>query len=147
DRRRTYLRLSRGYVRLAADMCERDVEIAAGDMKGLLRSVEEYVRERVERFGDKFLALVSLLALFQQVVFRDEVGDELDSLCALTQSSRQDFHDAVRRLKDSPGFVAQAGRYWYVTPEIVAKVLFAEGWQRWVGANLKDFFEKLSPEF
>lgn len=50
-------------------------------------------------------------------------------------------------MRESPGFVVQAGRYWYVTPEVVARVLFAEGWESWVRGDPGRFFEKLPAEF
>src|SRR5262249_21692987 len=52
----------------------------------------------------------------------------------------------VRAVRESPGFVAQAGRYWYVTPEIIARVLFNEAWQCWVTADLEGFLKKLPEE-
>jgi hypothetical protein len=64
-------------------------------------------------------------------------------LCGLTGCSKQQFVDAVRAVRETPGFVVQAGRYWYVTPDIVAPVLFAEGWQRWVSADLGGFLKQL----
>lgn len=147
DRRRQYAQFSKGFVRFAADMCEHDLELAAGEMAGLLRTVEDYVRNRLRRLGPDFLPIVSLLALFNKVGSRENVIGELDALCAMTKYQRQQFYDVVRRARESPGFVVQAGRYWYVTPDIVARVLFAEGWSKWVGPNLGGFFESLPPEF
>src|SRR5207302_3512287 len=71
-----------------------------------------------------------------KVGFRDEVQADIDMLCAIATRSRRDFIDIVSAVRESPGFVVQAGRYWYVTPEIVTEVLFAEGWRRWVEPNL-----------
>jgi len=140
DRRHQYATLSRGFVRLAADMCLHDDELRTGDLSGLLGSVERYVRHRL---GTEHMSLISLLALFHKVGFREEVQQDLEPLCVLGRCSPQDFHDAVRSVRESPGFVVQAGRYWYVTPEIVSRVLFAEGWQRWVSQDPAAFLNQL----
>ena len=86
------------------------------------------------------------IALFHKLGFRDDVAGELDLLCQLTGYSRQQFIDGVRATRESPGFVVQAGRYWYITPEIVAQVLFNEAWQRFVAPDLESFFKKLPDE-
>lgn len=146
DRRRLYVNFTKGFVRFAADMCRHDAELAAGDLSRLLQSVEDYVRERLRRMQEEFLPIASLLALFHKVGSREDVVGELDALCAVTSYSGQQFHDAVRVIRESPGFVVQAGRYWYVTPEIVARVLFNEGWERWVSHDLGGFLGKLPDE-
>ncbi len=142
DRRRQYAELSRGFIRLAADMCEHDAEIAAGNLTGLLGSVERYARHRL----GVHLGIIAPLALFHKVGFRDDVAGELEVLCQLTGYSKQQFHEAVRAIRESPGFVVQAGRYWYVTPEIVGRILFNEAWQRWVTPDLTGFFKRLPEE-
>jgi hypothetical protein len=139
DRRRHYAEISRGFVRLAADMCQHDFDLASGDLSGLLGTTERYVRHRL----GQHLPLVSLLSLFHKVGFKDEVQADLDTLSKIANRSRQDFIDAVRVVRESPGFVVQAGRYWYVTPEIVARVLFDEGWRGWVESNLEAFLNEL----
>jgi hypothetical protein len=139
ERRRQYARFTKGFVRFAADMCRHDPELAAGEMSRTLESVERYVRNRL---GDS-LAVISAIALFHKIGFKEDVSAELDTLCGLTGCSKQHFLDAVRSVRESPGFVVQAGRYWYVTPDIVAPVLFAEGWQRCVSADLGGFLKEL----
>jgi hypothetical protein len=140
DHRRNYAQLSRGFIRLAADMCKHDSDIAAGQMLGFLSSVVPYVRHRV---GAAHLPLISAIALFHQIGWKNEVAIELELLCILTGKTKQDFYDAVRAVRESPGFVVQAGRYWYVTPEIVGRVLFDEGWQRWVAPSTDEFFKQV----
>ncbi len=140
ERRRQYAALLRGFVRLAADMCVRDSDLALGDASGLLKSVDQYARGLLK--GD-LLPLVSLLALFHKVGFQGEVRTEIEALCGIVNRNRQEFVDAVRVVRESPGFVVQAGRYWYVTPEIVTDCLFLEGWRRWVEPDLPAFFTSL----
>lgn len=140
DRRHLYAEISEGFVRLAADMCNHNEQIAPGDLSALRLTVEPYVRSRIP---DEQIPLISLLALFDKVGFRDDVRGDLESLCELANCRPQDFRAAVRAVRESPGFVVQAGRFWYVTPEIVAHVLFAEGWEQWVKLNLTEFMQKL----
>jgi hypothetical protein len=140
DRRRHYAEISRGFVRLSADMCQHDLELASGNLSGLLGTIEQYVRQRL----GEYLPLVSLLSLFHKVGFKDEVQADIETLSKIVKKSRQDFVDAVRFVRESPGFVVQAGRYWYITPEIVAHVLFDEGWKQWVESNLESFLNGLS---
>ncbi len=140
DRRRRYADFSRGFVRLAADMCDRDIELADGRVSGLLGSVEKYLRKRL---GAEHLPLISFLALFHKVGFQGDVRTDVEVLSSIANCTRQDFINAVRVVKEAPGFVVQAGRYWYVTPEIVARALFLEGWRRWVESDLSAFFTPL----
>ena len=140
DRRRQYADFTRGFVRFAADMCQHDSDLAIGNASGLLKSAEQYVRGRLQ--GDH-LPLVSLLALFHKVGFQGEVRSEIEVLCGIVNRNRQEFIDAVGVVRESPGFVVQAGRYWYVTPEIVTEILFQEGWRRWVEPDLPAFFTSL----
>ncbi len=139
DRHRHYVQISRGFVRLSADMCQHDLELAGGNLSDRLGTVEQYVGQRL----GEYLPLVSLLSLFHKVGFKDEVQADIETLSKIVKKSRQDFIDAVSVVRESPGFMVQAGRYWYVTPEIVARVLFDEGWRRWVESNLIAFLHEL----
>lgn len=140
DRRHHYATLSRGFVRLAADMCQRDMELAGGDISQLLGSVEQYVKRRLQSDD---LPLICMISLFHKIGFGDEVRADLDALCGIAGCSPQKFRDAIRVVRESPGFVVQAGRYWYVTPEIVSQVLFTEGWRRWVSDDPVEFLKRL----
>jgi hypothetical protein len=142
DRRSQYADFSRGFVRLAADMCTHDVDLAGGELSGLLVSVEKYLSKRLHA---KHLPLVSFLALFHKVGFQGEVRTDVEVLAKIANCNWQDFINTVRVVREVPGFVVQAGRYWYVTPEIVARALFLEGWRHWVESDLSAFFEALPP--
>ena len=142
DRRRQYAQMSRGFIRFAADMCEHDAEIiSAGFFSGVLARVEQYVRLRL----GEHLEFVAALTLFGKVGFRDDVAEELETICQLTGHTKQKFHDAVRIVRESPGFVVQTPRYWYVTPEVVVGFLFAEGWERFVAHDPESFLKRLPP--
>ncbi len=142
DRRRQYADFSKGFVRFAADMCDNDVELADGKVSGLLTSVERYLRKRLHA---EHLPFVSFLALFHKVGFLGEMRADVEALSRIADRTPQDFFNAVRVVREAPGFVVQAGRYWYVTPEIVARSLFLEGWGRWVEPNLFAFLGALPP--
>jgi hypothetical protein len=141
DRRLLYSEQSKGFVRLAADMCYHDSELTAGDKAGLTRKVRDYVQNRL---ADR-LAIVSLIALFHKIGFKDDVSADLAALTAIADRSRQDFIETASVVRESPGFLVQAGRYWYVTPEIVARDLFLVGWRRWVEPDIALFLEGLPP--
>lgn len=141
DRRHRYADLSEGFVRLAADMCDHDAELSTGDMSRLLTDAERYV---LHRLRDDHLPLISALALFNKIGFKEDVQHELDALCTITGKDARHFRAAVRDVKESPGFVVQAGRYWYISPHIVARVLFAHGWRQWVSDDLNGFLEQLN---
>jgi hypothetical protein len=79
DRRDAYVDLSGGFVRLAADLCNQDDRlVATGNISSALSSVKDYLRNRLN--SDE-LRVINAIALFRKVGFRDDVKEELDSLC------------------------------------------------------------------
>ena len=131
DRRRTYAEESRGYIRLAAGLCEYDAEIQSkGHFGPALDVLQDYYRERLPE--ERQRKAVEAISLVQKVGFGEGVQEELDALCAFTSQSRHDVLEIVAALKDAPGFVAQTARYLYVTPEIIARIAFARAWKRWL---------------
>lgn len=130
DRRHTYADESRGYIRLAAGLCEHDAEIQTkGDFGPALDVLQEYYRERLSE--DRQQRAVEAISLLQKVGFGEGVGEELDALCQFTGQDRQQVLEIAAALKDAPGFVARTTRYLYVTPEIIARIAFARAWRRW----------------
>jgi len=144
NRRRTYAEESRGYIRLAAGLCEYDAEIQRkGHFGPALDVLQDYYRERLPE--ERQRKVVEAISLVQKVGFGEGVQEELDALCAFTSQGRQDVLEVVAALKDAPGFVAQTTRYLYVTPEIVARVAFARAWKRWFQANPAFALRQLPP--
>ena len=139
DRRRDYVEISGGFVRLAADMCEHDLDLAGGEMSAFSRRLDQYIRHRLGIHTN----LISLLALFHKVGFKEDVQADVAALCSIANAHRHDFSNAVRAVREAPGFVVEAGRYWYVTPEIVSRVLFGEGWDRWISTDLENILKSL----
>jgi hypothetical protein len=134
DRRRLYVELSGGFVRLAADLCSHDAEILQrGDVGHVVPDVRQYLRLRLDDAAD--LKTVQAISLLQIVGFKQDVASELEELCLWKGLDKPDVLDRVMRLKDSPGFVAIGGRYLYVTPKIVADVCFQDAWERWFAAD------------
>ncbi len=130
DRRRTYAEESRGYIRLAAGLCEHDAEIRAkGHFGPAIDVLQEYYRERLS--DDRQQRAVEAISLVQKVGFGEGVEEELDALCQFAGQDRQQVLEIAATLKDAPGFIARTTRYLYVTPEIIARIAFARAWRRW----------------
>lgn len=139
DRRRQYVELAKGYVRLATALCEDDPLATQGAL--VANRIADYLARRA---GSARLPMAAL-ALFTSVGWRDEVESELGAMCEVCELGKlQDVRRALRGLKDHPGFVAEGGRYLYVTPEIVAMWAFDEGWKTFVEPNVDGFVSKLS---
>ena len=142
ERRRAYVNLSRGFVRLAADLCSQDAEIAIqGDISSVLMDVRTYLRNRLK--DDSKLRIVEAISLFRKVGYRDEVKEELDLLCELLELDRGNVLEIAQQLKDAPGYIAFAGRYLYITPEIIARVSFEGAWKRWIEYDQSAFLDKI----
>ncbi|OWK38337.1 hypothetical protein FRUB_07457 [Fimbriiglobus ruber] len=148
DRRRSYASLAQGFVRLAVDLCRRDWQVPAdGRIDSLFGFFHDhYLRKRLQ---PEELQAVELVSLLPRIGYRDEVGHELERVCAHPQIALRpiDVVQVATKLKQSPGFIAFAGRYLYVTPRLIAKVAFEAAWNRWVGPDPDRFLGHLAPEF
>lgn len=141
ERRRAYVDLSGGFIRFAADLCDQDSEIATQNNIGsILNEPREYL---INRLNDEQLRIVEAIALFQKVGYRDEVKEELDLLCETLTLDRENVLEIAQQLKDVPGYIAFAGRYLYITPEIIAQVSFVGGWKRWIQYDPSTFLNKI----
>jgi hypothetical protein len=144
DHRRTYADESRGYIRLAAGLCEHDTEIQAkGHFGPALDVIQEYYRERL--IDDPQQKAVEAISLMQKVGFGEGVAEELDALCQFTGQDRQQVLEIAAALKDAPGFIARTTRYMYVTPEIIARVAFARAWHRWFEPDPSAALRRMPP--
>jgi len=131
ERRRAYAALAGGYPRFAADLCRFDAHIApAGDVAPVISSVHDYLRQRL---SDEQRRALDLLSLVMRLGVRGDKAAELDELARAFGLDPDGFRHALTQIHDGPGFVAEAGRYSYVTPEIVARVAFEGAWRRWGG--------------
>ena len=141
ERRRGYAALSGGYVRFAAELCRSDMLIAQdGHVAPVLRGIETYLRVRVP---DQHLWVLQAASLLTKIGARGDVEHELESLCQMVHMEPRAFIETADRLHDSPGFMGRGGRYYYVTPEIVARATFGMAWQRWGAADPDGFLRKV----
>jgi hypothetical protein len=144
DRRRVYVDFSGGFIKFAADLCHRDVQIAeqgnVGSALTNLTNIRDYLRNRL---NDEELRTVQAISLFRKVGYRDEVKEELDLLCEILELDRGNVLEIAQQLKDAPGYIAFAGRYLYITPEIIARVSFEGAWKRWIEYDQGAFLDKI----
>lgn len=130
ERLQVYAKLSGGFVRLAADLCLNDTRIAhEGHVGAGLPDIRDYYISRLS-FEDR--KVLEAIALLSKVGYKQDVKEEMQFLCNLLRLDQQTIIETARRLHDVPGFVALAGRYMYVTPELIAQVAFDEGYKRWI---------------
>lgn len=141
-RRRAYARLANGYPRFAADLCRHDEEIQATGTAGvIIPSVQQYLGVRFGQPDER--AAINLLSLFSKLGYREEVRSELTGACELVNLNPDATRDALQNLHDSTGFVARGGRYYYVTPQVIADAAFEEAWIRWAADDPSEFMERI----
>jgi len=145
ERRSAYANLAGGFVRLAADMCAHDQEIrVSGGNAFIPRNTVDYYRLRLKDTGQR--TIVDALSLFKKIGFAGEVADEFRKLCEFLDLSPTELLPVAKRLHDAPGFVGIAGRYLYVTPQIIAQIAFSEAWQRWAANSPEEFLKGIPAE-
>ncbi|MCI0489513.1 MAG: hypothetical protein L0229_23230 [Blastocatellia bacterium] len=141
ERRRIYAGLSHGFVRLAADLCGQDGLIqSVGHVGPVLSSIQEYLRFRLQ---EERLSVLQALSLVTKVGMKGDVERELDDLCSLTDLDRRELKSIANGLHDGPGFVARGGRFFYVTPEIIAQAAFDMAWNRWAKHETEEFLARV----
>lgn len=142
-RRRAYSDLAEGFVRFAAYLCSKDNLIAsAGCVDPVHSGIRDYMLKE-GMFSPEELEVIQALSLVTKVGYKDDVSQELVELCSIVNLESRRFKAAANNLHDTSGFVARAGRYYYVTPEIVAQVGFDLSWNYLVKEDPKDFLEEL----
>jgi hypothetical protein len=128
-RRRAYASLAQGFPRLAAELCMSDAMIAdAGHVGHVIPRIGEYLHDRLR---PEQLDALAALALVTKMGFSGEVKGELDILCGFLGMERRVVEQSLHDIHDGPGFVARAGRFFYVTPEIVAQAAHEIAWRKW----------------
>lgn len=141
ERRRAYVHLSEGAIRFAVELCRRDTEISSDRELPRATFAREYISNLL---ADDERVAVEVVALVYGVGWRDEVAAELEELADLVQCDIQRVRRGATRIGSGPGFIASAGRYWYVKPPIVAQITFEDAWQRWVAHNERSFLERVA---
>ncbi len=140
-RRRAYTDLSKGFVRFAADLCRNDNMIASsGCVDPALRDIREYLRKR---FSSEELKVIQALSLVKKIGYLGDVSHELSALCETVNLEPENFKEIATRIHNGPGFISKAGRYLYVTPEIIAQTGFDLAWNNWISDDPESFLKKL----
>ena len=104
--------------------------------------IRDYYRTRLAERQRKHVEIISL---FERVGWSKDLRDELDSNCNILHLQPEEFINDLQSIRHAPGFLVVAGRYIYVTPEIIAQVAFDEAWSRW-GQNDPDSFLEAIPQ-
>ncbi len=143
DRRRTYAELAGGFVRLAVYFCNNDDSIVhAGNVGPILGSV---LADLKRRLSENQMKVLQALSLVTKVGMKDDVAQELNDLCNLVGIDPRQFKEIANMLHDNPGFIGRGGRFFYVTPEIIAQVGFESAWGLWAKADPEDFLKRIPP--
>jgi hypothetical protein len=147
DRRMRYTRIADGSLRFAVYMCKHDSEILeTGNISSALRDAHSYYESRfsgVGVFDTKDREALEIVALVDRLGFREDRENELIELCKLVHRDPQDTLERIEKIRTRMGFIASAGRFYYVTPAPVAMVAFDSAWERWVAPNPNSFLSGL----
>ena len=129
-------------------MCMHDAEIQeTGYLSSALRDAHAYYESRFSGlfgFDARDREALEIVALVDRVGYREDQAGELDSLCALVGRDPRDTRERIERIRTRMGFIASAGRFYYVTPAPVAMVAFESAWERWVAPNPNRFLSTLA---
>lgn len=82
-------------------------------------------------------------SLVTRVGMKDEVRDQIVSLCGLINIEPQEAIEIGNRLHDTSGLVARKGRFFYVTPQIVAQAAFDMAWTHWLRDDPESFLRQI----
>ncbi|MCJ7586341.1 MAG: hypothetical protein MUQ00_00320 [Candidatus Aminicenantes bacterium] len=141
ERIRAYSDLAKGFPQFAIWLCKSDAQI---QKNGTLESAFIDINNTLEgRLAESDLQVLEALALIKTVGYKGETSGELESLSQLVRMDAIVLQQTAPRLHDNPGFVGKAGRYFYVTPDIVAQVAFKRAWKRWAQDDPEHFLEKM----
>lgn len=140
ERRARYADLAKGFPRFAADLCRNDKAVAPhGHLGPAAGSVGEYLEGRLSQ--EEWRAL-NALALVTKLGFAGDVRDELSALCATLGLDRNEVESQLLQIRRGPGFVVRAGRYLYVSPEIIAVAAFHSAWGWWGKDDPEAFLQR-----
>lgn len=137
--RRVYAELSKGFIRLAVDLCRTHGMSGSVARPAQLR-IRDYYRSRLDPHKLKFIEVV---ALFDRLGWNKDMKLQLDMICQSLNLDSNDFITVMKEVRHSPGFLVLAGRYVYVTPEIIAQVALDEAWMKWAGDDPEKFLQSI----
>ncbi len=141
-----YVKLSSGFVRFAADLCEHAPSLES-ELDAASLTVERYLKVRFERepFALDALQIVSLTTLLG---FKGAQRSAIEELCKFCEKSPEAILGICRVisiLNQNGGFIATVGNECYVTPELVAKACLGMAWQTWGEADPDRFAKRFPP--
>jgi hypothetical protein len=141
-----YAGLADGFIRLALFLCRDHAEIvSSGIFKTRLGDLRNYIELVLKRVDQGKRALMAL-SLFKRVGYQGDPS-QLKILCECVGLNEKEMIGTARKLKDNPGFMTiTGGGYFYVTPEIVANILFEYAWHEWIELDPKKFIDSLPDE-
>jgi len=146
DRRRAFAKLAGGYIRFATVLAQHDAQL---EDLSTLRQIGQALHSLIERhvFSREDLAVLKLLSVVPKIS-RASDDNSIDLLIGwigkdLGVTSRRDFEDSARRLHTS--FVASTARWYYVTPEVVARQLFEEVCHQ-LRDGMSEVLDRMPPE-
>lgn len=143
-RRRAYTNLGGGYLRLAADLCQHDSEIAQnGQVEPALDDIRNHLHRHLTEEDQLALEALSMVS---KVGFKDDVAGQLGLLGGMVGIDRETLFGLAVKLRNGPGYVARLGRFYAVTPEIIANVSFENSWRRWAEPDPERFLDAIPIE-
>jgi hypothetical protein len=98
------------FIAIAIWICRDGWDGGDGSAKPHLRRLYE------DRVAVEDRRVIEAISIVTRVGWMEEIAGEWTDLCTLCRLSPDESRDRARRLKNSPGFVAVGGRYFYVTP-------------------------------
>lgn len=137
-RRTTFAELSGGFLRIAIHLCNND----PGDSLDKSKNIWEILTASSRLSDDEQNTLLALSLFFKVGVFGD-VADELKSLCELIGLDYANCKNIIEKISTTSGFIAKAGRYVYITPEILAREALLRAWRKWLAPDSDDFLKKV----
>jgi hypothetical protein len=147
ERRRTYAGIAGGFLRFAIYMCAHDSEIQeTGNLSSALSSARSYYESRFSGglgFDQRDRDALEIVALVDRVGYRGDRKTDLDDLCKIVGRDSRDIRERLERIRTQTGFISSAGRFYYVTPALVAMIAFESAWQRWAAPDPEGFLKAI----
>ncbi len=136
-----YAGMSEGFIRGAVELCNVHAEIEkAGELGPGLANLSNYIDTHLSARQATALNVCSLVT---KVGYSDDVSTQIEGLCEIVGVPIDVVAEATVSGQNPCGFIHRAGRFLYVTPEIVAKTAFGMAWELWVSRNPTRFINRL----
>ncbi len=142
ERRRYYADICQSWIRSAADLCRSDKDISSvNTISAIMSDPYDLFISRLR--DDSERRYIAALSLFRKIGFRGEKEHEFGDFCSVFEFDKNDVLIKFRKVKDQPGFCAIGGKYFYVTPKIIAFAAFRYAFTTWIKDNKESFMLKI----